>query len=252
MSDIAIRLLSAAMDRTPVAAGRSQAPAKKIDAPKTDVIDLSKPLTPEEAERMRSAGFLGYGSVSATKTVTTETLGNGASATHVTLEYRHEYCDVTSGVAYHSAYSSVNVDTYTSGGFAFTGVTTQMGCTWNDGSYWEATLHECAFSLEMGGHSSYYIPQHLNEDGSWSLAEYGPSARFTVSGYHSIFSAAYSSGGQTQYFWSETFAGQARGMIPGGPIPNGAEKLPPPSGQDLLDRLDRLADHLRRGFNARA
>ena len=194
MSDMAIRLLSAAMNRTPAAAGQSQAPAKKTAAPKTDVIDLSKPPTPEQAERMRGAGFLGYGSVSIT----------------------------------------------------------QMTCTWEDGSYWEVTLHECSFNLELGGRGSYYIPPQLNEDGSWSLAEYGPSAQFTVSGYHSVFSFVQSSGGQTQYFWSETFVEQVRGTIPGGTIPSGAAPLPPACGRDLLDRLDRLADQMRRSFDARA
>lgn len=240
------------MERASAAALRSQVPAKKAAAPKTDVIDLSRPPTPEEADRLRSAGFLGYGSVSAAKTVTTKMLENGASATHVTMEYRYEYCDVTVGIAYRSVYSSVSADTYNSSGYAFVEATAQMGCTREDGSYWEAALHECAYSVKLGSHSGWYIPQHLNEDGSWSLAEYGPSARFTVSGYHSIFSFTQSDGEQTQSFWSETFVRQVRGMIPGGPIPGGAMPLPFPGDRELLDRLDRLADRLRSGFDARA
>lgn len=249
MLDMPISLLT--MNRPSAAARQSQAPAKKTAAPKTDVIDLSKPLTPEEAERMRSVGFLGFGTVSATKTVATQALGSGAAA-HVKMEYRHEYCDVTVGIAYHSVYSSVSAGMDTSGGYAFVEATTQMGCTREDGSYWEATLHECAYSLKLDGRSTYYAPPHLNEDGSWSLAEYGPSARFTVSGYHSVFSFTRSDGEQTQSFWSEIFIRQVRGMIPGGPLPEGAMSLPSPGDQDLLDRLDRLADQLRGGFNARA
>lgn len=250
MFDMPIRLLG--VNRTPVVARQSQAPAKKTAAPITDVIDLSKPLTPEEAERMRSAGFLGYGAISATKTVSTKTWGSGATATHVTMDYRHEYCDVTNGIDYYSAYGSVSVDVFTAGGSAFLETNTQMGGTWKDGSDWEATLHECAYSLEMGGHSAWYIPPRLNEDGSWSLAEYGPSARFTVSGYHSVFSFTRSDGEQTQTFWSETFVEQVKGTIPGGPLPSGAMPLPSPGGQDLLDQLDRLADQLRSRFDARA
>ena len=68
MSDIAIRMLSAAGVQGFPAAGQSQSPVKRTAAPKTDVIDLSGPPTPEQAERMRAAGILGYGSVSAEKT----------------------------------------------------------------------------------------------------------------------------------------------------------------------------------------
>lgn len=227
MFDLPISLPSVC--RTSAAATRSRVPAKKAAAPKTDVIDLSRPPAPEQAERMR-----------------------GTAATHVTVEYQYEYCDVTVGIAYRSVYSSVSAGTYTSSGYAFVEATTQMGCTREDGSYWEATLHECAYSAKLSGHSAWYIPQRLNEDGSWSLAEYGPSAQFTVSGYHSIFSFTQSDGEQTRTFWSETFVGRVRGTIPGGPIPDGAMPLPFPGDRDLLDRLDRLADRLRSGFDARA
>ena len=47
-----------AVDRTSAAAIRSQVPAKKTAAPETGVIDLSREPTPEQAERMRSAGLL--------------------------------------------------------------------------------------------------------------------------------------------------------------------------------------------------
>ena len=248
MLDISISQLT--INRAPAVAGQPQVPAKKTAAPETDVIDLSKPLTPEEVERMRGAGFLGYGAISATKTVTTKALESGGAAAQVTMDYRHEHFDVVNGAAYQYAFSGLGV--FTSGGSAFMEANAQMRCTWEDGSYWESALHECAFSLEMGGHSSWYIPPRLNEDGSWSLAEYGPSARFTVSGYHSSFSFTQSDGEQTHTFWSETFVEQVRGTIPGGPPPDGAEKLPSPRGRDLLDRLDRLADQLRCGFDARA
>lgn len=238
------------VDRTLVAAMRSQIPAKKTAAPKTGVIDLSKPPTPEQADRLRSAGILGYGSVSAEKTVTTKKLGSGATVTQVAMDCQHEYFDVTNGATYQYEFSGFGE--FTSGGSAFVESTTQMTCTWEDGSYWEATLHECAFNLVMGGHSSWYIPAHLNEDGSWSLAEYGPSAQFTISGYHSIFSAAYSNGEETQFFWSETTVTHVKGTIPSGPVPDGAVSLPSPNDQDLLDQLDRLADQLRHGFDARA
>lgn len=251
MSDIAIRLLSAAMNRTPAAARQSQAQAKKSTAPKTDVIDLSRAPAPEQADRMRSAGFQSCDSASAAKTVATTTLGSCA-ATRVTMEYQHEHLDVTNGIAYHASCATVSTDTYTSGGFVFAGATKTVRFTWKDGSYWEATSHECAFSLEMGGRSSWYIPPRLNEDGSWSLAEYGPSARFTVSGYHSVFSFTWSDGEQTQTFWSETVAGQVKGTIPGGPLPDGAMSPPFPDDRDLLDRLDQLADRLRHDFDARA
>lgn len=238
------------VDRTSAAAIRSQVPAKKAAAPKTDVIDLSRAPTPEEAERMRSAGIMGYGSVSAGTTVTTKKMGSGATVTQVTTDCRQEYFDVVNGGCYHSSFSGFGV--FTSGGSAYMETTTQMTCTWEDGSRWEAALHECAFSAEMSSRSSWYIPPRLNEDGTWSLAEYGPSAQFTVSVYHSVFSFTRSDGEQTQTFWSETFVGQVRGTIPGGPIPDGAMPLPSPGGQDLLDRLDRLADQLRRSFDAQA
>ena len=77
------------------------------------------------------------------------------------------------------------------------------------------TLYEGAFNPEMGDLSSHYIPPRLNEDGSWSLAEYVPPT-------------------------------------PDGPLPDGAVPLPSPGDRELLDRLDRLADRLRCGFDARA
>lgn len=84
-------------------------------------------------------------------------------------------------------------------------------------SWMKVTQYEGASNLEMRIPSSHYIPQHLNEDGSWSLAEYIP---FTLDG----------------------------------PLPEGAVPIPPACGcgRDHLDLLDRLADQLRRGFDARA
>ena len=84
-----------------------------------------------------------------------------------------------------------------------------------DLSRMKITRYEGASNLEMRSPSSHYIPQHLNEDGSWSLAEYVP---FTIDG----------------------------------PLPDGAMPLPSQGDQNLLNRLDQLADQLRSGFDARA
>ena len=71
MFDMPIRFPSVTLTRnTP--AGETMTAKAEASTPKTDVIDLSKPPTSEQAERLRSAGILGYGSVSASKQVATD------------------------------------------------------------------------------------------------------------------------------------------------------------------------------------
>lgn len=77
MLDMPIRFSSVTLTRN-APAGETMTAKAEAPTPKTDVIDLSKPPTSEQAERLRSAGILGYGSVSASKQVTTETGGTAS------------------------------------------------------------------------------------------------------------------------------------------------------------------------------
>lgn len=195
MPDIAV--ISPVKAQAPASVpARNTARAAAKPAPNYDVIDLSKPPTPEQAERMRSAGILGYGSVSAKKTVSTTTYPDGSSRTVTSLEYTSEF-----------------------------------------------------FSAKLSGYASWYAPPQFHEDGSWSLAEYGPSARVSISGYHSVLIAARSGGGQKQLFRSETAAARVEVVLPGQPRPGGELDLSRIS-QEVLDRIDQCAALLRRSFHA--
>lgn len=87
-------------------------------------------------------------------------------------------------------------------------------------SWMKNTQYEGASDLEMRSPSTHYIPPRLNEDGSWSLAEYVP-------------------------------------FSPDAPLPDGAVPIPSTCGcgrdhQELLDRLSQLTGQVRSGFDARA
>lgn len=90
MIETPIRLLSMTSTRS-TPAGQTVTVKADAPAPKTDVIDLSKPPTPEQAERLRSAGILGYGSVSVQKAVTSTKLSSNASVTTVAGNYQHTF-----------------------------------------------------------------------------------------------------------------------------------------------------------------
>lgn len=240
MSDMAINPLSVSVGQTPAAsaAARPQAPAQKT--PKTDVIDLSKPPTAEQAERLRSFGFLGYGSVSAAKTITVRPLSGNTSLTHFTVDYQEEYFDLVHHTTVRT--SSTGAGVFSAGGSAFESTTTQLVQSWDNSSWKASVLYESGFSLNMKGLSEWYVPPHQNEDGSWSLAQYGPSAQVTVSGYHSVLAAARHSEGQTELSLSETTVYKSVSIFPSRERPAGAvdyrnERLDQLIPQELLKRI---------------
>ncbi len=62
MFDMAINSPTRTQSAVRVPAG-PQVKAAPKQTPNLDVIDLSKPPTPEQAERLRNSGILGYGAV---------------------------------------------------------------------------------------------------------------------------------------------------------------------------------------------
>lgn len=240
MSDMAITPLSVPVGQTPAssAAVRPQAPAQKT--PKTDVIDLSRKPTPEQAERLRSFGFLGYGSISAASTVTTHPLSGNTGFTHVTADYQKEYFDLINKATVRT--SSAGSGVFSAGGSAFESATSQLVQSWDNSSRKASVLYERGFTQKMGGLSEWYIPSHQNEDGSWSLAQFGPSPTFYISGYHSILATAQHSDGQTELSLSETTVHKSASIFPSRERPAGAvdyrnERLDQMIPQELLKRI---------------
>lgn len=239
MFDMPIRPLSVASTRaTP--AGQTATAKAEPPAPKTDVIDLSKPPTPEQAERLRGAGILGYGSVSATKTITVQPLSGNTSVTHFTVDYQDSYFDLVHEITVRT--SSTGTGVFTSGGSAFESTTTQLTQSWDNSSWKASVLYESGFTQKMGGLCDWYIPAHQNEDGTWSLAQFGPSPTFYISGYHSVLATARHSDGQTEFSLSETTVCKSVSMFPSQERPAGAvdyrnERLDQLITQELLDRI---------------
>lgn len=140
MSDLAISFPASAP-----AYSAAQLPEKqaKKSAPKTDVIDMSKPPTPEQAENMRSHGILGYGTVSASKSVTAVSRSDGVHVTHFTVNYQSEYFDSVNRTVVRTASSGIGV--FTSNSSAFAGVTAQV--TFSADHYWPGQLEDTADRL---------------------------------------------------------------------------------------------------------
>lgn len=258
MSDLAINPLSVSVGRTPTAstAAQTQAPAKKIAAPVTDVIDLSKKPTPEQAERLRSFGFLGYGSISATKTVAAQSLSGNTGVTHVTVNYQAEYFDLVHETTVRT--SSTGAGVFSAGGSAFERTTTQLTQSWDNSSWKASVLYESGFTQKMGGLPEWYIPSHQNEDGTWSLAQFGPCSTSYISGYHSVLATAQHSDGQTELSLSETTVYKSVSIFPSQERPAGAvdyrnERLDQLITQELLDRIGKDIKPLPlRRFNIQA
>lgn len=254
MSDMAVTSPVSALSQV-YAGARSPEKEPAKPAPKTDVIDLSKPPTAEQAERLRSAGILGYGSISASKQVATETRGDGFTMTHFISNYQHTFFDVVNEATYQNISTSAGV--FTSGGsFAYASSASHLVQNWKDGSSLKAELRQSAYSFRMSGMPDWYIPAHKNEDGSFSLAQFGPSSTTTVSGYHSSLTVTRSGGGQTQVSRYETSLHHAVTMLPDQECPEGAvdyrnENFDRILTDELLERIDKLARTFS-GFDTRA
>ena len=246
MFDISIRPLSVSPAK-PASAGRTAAVKADQPTPKTDVIDLSQPPTAEQAERLRNAGILGYGSVSATKNVTTEPLSANVNVTHFTVDCQSEYFDLVHETTVRT--SSTGIGAFTSGGSAFASTTTQFAQSWDNSSWKASVLYESGFTQKMGGLSEWYIPSHQNEDGTWSLAQFGPSPTFYISGYHSVLATAQHSDGQTELSLSETTVYKSVSIFPSQERPAGAvdyrnERLDQLITQEMLDRIGQTIKSL--------
>ena len=209
-------------------------------APKTDVIDLSGPPTQEQAERLRNFGILGYGSFSAKGTAAATDLSNNVSVTHFTVDYQSEYFDLVHETTVRT--SSTGAGVFSAGGSAFASTTTQFAQSWDNSSWKASVLYESGFTLKMGGLCDWYIPSHQNEDGSWSLAQFGPSPVSYISGYRSVLATARHSDGQTELSLSETAVYKSVSVLPGQERPAGAvdyrnERLDQLITQELLDQI---------------
>ena len=226
-------------------------------APKTDVIDLSSPPTQEQAERLRNFGILGYGSVSAAKTITVQPLSGNTSLTHFAVDYQKEYFDLVHHTTVRT--SSTGAGVFSSGGSAFESTTSQLVQSWDNSSWKASVLYESGFSLNMKGLSEWYVPPQYNEeDDTWSLAQFGPSPTVSVSGYHSVLATAQHSDGQTELSLSETTVYKSVSIFPGQERPAGAvdyrnERLDQLITQELLDRIGKDIKPLPlRHFNTQA
>ena len=254
MIETPIRLLSMTSTRS-TPAGQTVTVKANAPAPKTDVIDLSKPPTPEQAERLRSAGILGYGSVSVQKAVTSTKLSSNVSVTTVAGNYQHTFFDVVHEAAYTTSAAGLGVF-WGDGSYACASVTTKTISSWKDGSQLESKLQLAAYSLHMSGTPDWYIPAHKNADGSLALAQFGPCTTATIRGYHSALTISQSGGGQTQVSRYETSVCQEAAIFPDQKRPVGAvdyrnEKFDRILTSGLLDGIDKCAQALRR-FDMRA
>jgi len=227
-------------------------PAASKPAPKTDVIDLSKPPTPEQAKRLRSAGILGYGSVSASKTTTPGGIG---SSIHFTVENQGTYFDLVNQTTVHHISSSSGLFT-SNGSYALNSTTQFSAQSWDNSSRMEATLHTSAFKLNMIGNPSWVIPPHTDENGTVHLAQFGPSIQASVSGWHAVFSAVHSSGGQMSYTRFEGSALKTEITIPTGQQPDGAidysEWCRRTTPKELLDQIEERAQQIYRSLDIQA
>ena len=253
MIETPIRLLSMTSTRS-TPAGQTVTVKANAPAPKTDVIDLSKPPTPEQAERLRSAGILGYGSVSVQKAVTSTKLSSNVSVTTVAGNYQHTFFDVVNEATYTTSYTGLGV--FSGSSYARASITTKAVYSLTDGSQLKTELQQAAYSLHMSGTPDWYIPAHKNADGSLALAQFGPCTTATIRGYHSALTISQSGGGQTQVSRYETSVCQEAAIFPDQKRPVGAvdyrnEKFDRILTSGLLDGIDKCAQALRR-FDMRA
>lgn len=253
MIETPIRLLSMTSTRS-TPAGQTVTVKANAPAPKTDVIDLSKPPTPEQAERLRSAGILGYGSVSAQKAVTSTKLSSNVSVTTVAGNYQHTFFDVVNEATYTTSYTGLGV--FSGSSYARASITTKTVSSWTDDSQLKTELQQATYSLHMSGTPDWYIPAHKNADGSLALAQFGPCTTTTICGYHSALTISQSGGGQTQVSRYETSVCQEAAIFPDQKRPVGAvdyrnEKFDRILTSGLLDGIDKCAQALRR-FDMRA
>ena len=249
MIETPIRLLSMTSTRS-TPAGQTVTVKADAPAPKTDVIDLSKPPTPEQAERLRSAGILGYGSVSVQKAVTSTKLSSNASVTTVAGNYQHTFFDVVHEATYTTSYTGLGV--FSGSSYARASITTKAVYS----SQLKTELQQAAYSLHMSGAPDWYIPAHKNTDGSLALAQFGPCTTTAIRGYHSALTISQSGGGQTQVSRYETSVCQEAAIFPDQKRPVGAvdyrnEKFDRILTSGLLDGIDKCAQALRR-FDMRA
>lgn len=117
-------------------------------------------------------------------------------------------------------------------------------------------MQQTAYSFRMGGMPDWYIPTQKNEDGTFSLAQFGPCPTTTVSGYRSSLTIAQSGSGQTTVSRYETSVHHAVTTIPDQKRPDGAvdyrnETFDRIITDELLERIDNLAQALS-GFDTRA
>lgn len=246
MSDLAVtssvNIPSAAYPAT----AQASKPEDKKPAPKVDVIDLSKPPTSEQAERLRSAGILGYGSVSASKTTTPGGIG---SSVHFTVENQGTYFDLVNQTTVHHISSSSGVFT-SNGPYALNSTIQLSAHSWDNSNWTEATLQTSAFKLNMSGSPSWIVPSYIGEDGTIHLAQLGSSAKVSISGWHAVFSAVHSSGGQTLYTRFEGSALKTEITVPSTERPAGAvdhknESFDRVITSELLDRINKYAQTFR-------
>lgn len=131
---------------------------------------------------------------------------------------------------------------FTAGSSAFVDVTARTVNS-GDGDSWSASvLYESGVHLNMAGLSDWYIPAHENEDGSWSLAQFGPRPTASISAYRSVLASARHSGGQTELSLSETAVSRSVFISPGQERPAGAvdyrnERLDQLITQEMLARV---------------
>lgn len=230
-------------------------PVASKPAPKYDVIDMSKPPTSEQAERLRSAGILGYGSLSASKTTTPGGIG---SSVHFTVKDQGTYFDLVNQTTVHHISSSSGVFT-SNGSYALNSTIQLSANSWDNSSWTEAALQTSAFKLNMSGSPSWIVPSYFGGDGTIHLAQLGPSAKASISGWHAVFSAVHSSGGQTSYTRFEGSALKTEITVPSMERPAGAIDYNDWFFQShrinkgaLLERLDQIAAQFSRGFDTKA
>lgn len=142
MSDMTIHAVTGAPSPVHTQVQRQEAASSQAPASRSDVIDLSKPPTQEQVERLRSAGILGYGSISAKKSVATAESADGSRVTHFTVDYSFEYFDLVNETVVKHSSSGAGVFTSDGSAAAFQGVTTQT--TFDASRYWSGQLGETA------------------------------------------------------------------------------------------------------------
>lgn len=142
MTDMAITPTAGTPVSAHAAPPSPEKPASR-PAPKTDVIDVSKPPTPEQAEHLRNTGILGYGSVSASRSASGASCPGGAGIARFTVDYQSEYFDLVNRTTVRTMSHGAGV--LASNGSAFAGVTAQVSFT--SLAHWPEQLEQTADTL---------------------------------------------------------------------------------------------------------